>query len=188
MIRLFAWWVVVLILLFEFVIYPFVAHRIPSALQRVGVSALLVMLGNCAWLILSIVGYASNISNWSWSSYPYSIILAICLLLLLPSILEFVCAQSPYNMRGLLVGYVWFVTSFVSIIVGILRNIFTDACIEPYCAIIYNVIATLLGVVGFVLYCVLAYWYKRRVRDDISTLHKWVEEVYDRYLVNRDQD
>ena len=184
----YAWWVVVLILLFEFVVYPFAAHRIPSALQRIGVSALLIMLGNCAWLILSIVGYARNISNWSWSSYPYSIILAICMLLLVPSMLEFVCAQSPYNMRGLLVGYVWFVTSFVFVIAGILQSIFTDACKEPYCAIIYNVIATLLGVVGFVLYCVLAYWYKRRVRDDISTPHKWVEEVYDRYLVNRDQD
>ena len=180
-------WVVILIAFFEFALYPFVAHKIPTALKRIGVASFLVMLGNLAWLILNIIGYVKDISTWHWSSYPYSIIIAICMLLYVPSILEFMCAQSPYSMRGLLIGYVWFTLSALFVIAGILRSIFTGPCVEPYCEVIYCCIATLLSIIGFILYCVLAYWYKRRVRDDISTPHRWVEEVYDRYLVNEHQ-
>ena len=46
----------------------------------------------------------------------------------------------------------------------------------------YGVVSVALSIVGFVLYCVLAGWYKMRVRDDIATPHKWAEETYDRYL------
>ena len=176
------WLVVVLILLFEFVVYPFVAHRIPSALKRIGAASFLVVLGNSVWLILSIAVYANNITKLNWIGYPHSLLIAIIYLLLLPSTLEFICSQSPYNMKSLLISYVWFINSFSFVIAGVLQGIFADACIEPYCVIIYSVIATLLGVIGFVLHCVLAYWYKRRVRDDISTPQRLVEEVYDRYL------
>ena len=179
--------VAILTVLFEFAIYPFVAHRIPSALKRIGVASFLVLLGNCAWLILSIIGYARDMTDWRWSGYPHSLLMAVLILLLLPSALEFMCAQSPYNMRGLLVGYVWFINSLSFVAAGGLLSIFTDACVETYCVVIYSVITTLLGLVGFVLYCVLAYWYKRRVRDDISTPHKWVEDVYGRYLIEQDR-
>ena len=51
-----------------------------------------------------------------------------------------------------------------------------------YCSIIFYTISTALGIVGFLLHCILARWYKRRVRDDIYSPHRLVEEVYDRYL------
>ncbi len=43
-------------------------------------------------------------------------------------------------------------------------------------------ISTALSVIGLVLYCLLARWYKRRVRDEDYNAHRVVEEVYDRYL------
>ncbi len=39
-----------------------------------------------------------------------------------------------------------------------------------------------MSLLGFVLYCLLARWYKRRVRDEDYNAHRVVEEVYDRYL------
>ncbi len=39
-----------------------------------------------------------------------------------------------------------------------------------------------MNLLGFVLYCLLARWYKRRVRDEDYNAHGVVEEVYDRYL------
>ena len=59
-----------------------------------------------------------------------------------------------------------------------------SVCYVSYsnCGTVYGAVAVALGIVGFVLYCVLARWYKMRVRDDIPTPHKWAEETYDRYL------
>ncbi len=39
-----------------------------------------------------------------------------------------------------------------------------------------------INLLGFILYCLLARWYKRRVRDEDYNAHRVVEEVYDRYL------
>ncbi len=41
-----------------------------------------------------------------------------------------------------------------------------------------------ITLLGFVLYCLLAHWYKMRVRDEEYNAHRVVEEVYDRYLSN----
>ena len=51
-----------------------------------------------------------------------------------------------------------------------------------------NITLTIYGVrvgislLGFILYCLLASWYKRRVRDEDYNAQTVVEEVYDRYL------
>ena len=36
--------------------------------------------------------------------------------------------------------------------------------------------------IGFLLFCVVACWYKIRVRDEDYSTQRVVEEVYDRYL------
>ena len=51
--------------------------------------------------------------------------------------------------------------------------------------LIFSSFATVVTLVGFVLFCLLARWYKRRERDDIVSVHTLVEKVYDRYLSNR---
>ncbi len=42
-----------------------------------------------------------------------------------------------------------------------------------------------MSLLGFILYCLLARWYKRRVRDEEYNAQTVVEEVYDRYLTPR---
>ncbi len=81
-------------------------------------------------------------------------------------------------MRGLSTGYAnVFVLSF-----RILQRNWIGVISTP------NVVLALLGakavsgIFGFVLYCLLARWYKRRVRDEEYNVHRVVEEVYDRYL------
>ncbi len=52
-------------------------------------------------------------------------------------------------------------------------------------ALIVIGIKAAMSLLGFILYCVLARWYKRRVRDEDYNAHRVVEEVYDRYLTPR---
>ncbi len=100
------------------------------------------------------------------------------------SILMFACAQSPYNMRGLLAGFS-LLLHISSLGLGILIfNITVKLCDKCYSYIIYSSVMVVVTLFGFVLYCLLARWYKRRVRDEEYNVHRGVEEVYDRYLSN----
>ena len=176
-----SWWVVSGIVVYEFAIYPFITHLMPSMLKRIGAASFIVLIVNITYLVLCIVKFEKDIPL-SWIGYPHSVIAALLKILLTAASLEFLCAQSPYNMRGLLIGYFWCINLLSYVVVNIVYSVLTIPCNEQYCVVIYSSLATGLSVIGFVVYCILARWYKRRVRDDISTPHRWVEEVYDRYL------
>ena len=89
-------------------------------------------------------------------------------------------------MRGLLAGYAFFVFLFaVGTEAAVLRLLgyYYTLC---YGLVIQNSIIVALSLIGFILYCVLARWYKRRVRDEEYDVHRVVEEVYDRYINARE--
>ena len=94
--------------------------------------------------------------------------------------------QSPYNTRGLVSGYAIFVYT-LSVSISFFQVTITRKLCDytPYCHIVHTSLAAGLSVIGFLLHCILARWYKRRVRDDVYTPHRLVEEVYDRYLSAR---
>ena len=45
-----------------------------------------------------------------------------------------------------------------------------------------SALSTGIELVGLILFCVLARWYKMRVRDEEYSPHRAMEEVYDQYL------
>ena len=95
------------------------------------------------------------------------------------------CAQAPYGMRGLFTGFVYIqctVPGTLSVSIG---YIFTSECTSLYCPVVYWSLMAVLSVVGFLVFCIVARWYKRRVRDDIYAPQRVIEEIYDRYLSQR---
>ncbi len=173
-------------LLYEFGVYPLIRNRLPSILKRIGIISFFVFLLNSVELALAtaIFSYSLNLSP--WSEIAYSVLFSSIFVFLLTSILEFVCAQSPYKMRGLLLGYV-VLLCLISNCVGIIIVKFLEGCVGPYCYLIERSLFTALSLVGFVLHCLLATWYKRRVREEDYDVHRVVEEVYDRYLSHAQQ-
>ena len=86
-------------------------------------------------------------------------------------------------MRGLLLSLVTLfviVSGGVQVISGfyVITKIFTQSW---YALVAYSV-QFVLFVIGFLLFCVVARWYKKRVRDEDYSAQRVVEEVYDRYL------
>ena len=157
-------------IVYEFALYPLIRNKVPSSIRRIGGVALLNLLLNILYLATPYV----------WVSVIYiGVFNGFLNVLLLNGIFEFVCAQSPYNMRGLLTGYMTFLTivSFsLNYLIGyLLLKLSKQYYVEPS-------ISTALSVIGLVLYCLLARWYKWRVRDEDYNAHRVVEEVYDRYL------
>ena len=101
--------------------------------------------------------------------------------ILIPS-LEFICAQAPYSMRGLLSGYIQ-LNFWVAYIAGnVFAHKFLEYCQASSCSIVNASVGAGLGIAAFLFYMITAGCYKKRVRDDIDHPHTWVEDVYDRYL------
>ena len=169
--------------LYEFTIYPFISNLFePSIFKRIGLASFLVVLLNLVYLGFSVAQSVGSDQLWPWLGYLNPLITGFLKVLWVTSILELLFAQSPYKSRGIVLGYFWFLNFLAFVLDGAVGILLTSVCEGSYCGIIYCGVSTVVGLVGFVLYCLLARWYKRRVRDDIATPYKWAEEVYDKYL------
>lgn len=93
---------------------------------------------------------------------------------------EFVCAQSPYSMRGLLIGLVYFVTDGIF---GAISALFLLSFAKGFsesrssshplsCGSWYYVTTTLVAILGCLVYFMTAWWYRKRKRGD----HEFVNE------------
>ena len=174
-------------LAFEFLVYPLAKNKLPSILKRIAAVPLILTLISLVSFFLKLAFYLtmSYSSETVWIVHIlYNVMTSILSQVLFTSLLEFMCAQSPYKMRGLLISFVLPIT-LLSFIVGIsvgltLRH---KVCIvEAWCPLISFSVKTILCFVGFLFFCVVARWYKMRVRDEEYSSQQVVEEVYDRYL------
>ena len=175
-------------MVYKFGLYPVIKNKLPSIMKRIGAASFLIVLLNIFFLILSVVVSLSpdSLTNIDWILIIQSITFALLSFSLLTSIFEFVCAQSPYNTRGLVSGYAIFVYTF-SVSISLYEDMITRKLCDytPYCQIVHTSLAAGLSMIGFLLHCILGRWYKRRVRDDVYSPHRLVEEVFDRYLSAR---
>ena len=171
---------------FEFLVYPLVWNRLPSILKRIGVVPLIMSLVSLVCFILMLAHYLSHSSETATEFIVYTLYYlfsGILLQVLLTALLEFTCAQSPYNMRGLLVSFVVPFSSLVYATGWICGKLVSQkVCSLSWCSLTLFSLKTLTCFIGFLLFCVVARWYKMRVRDEDFSTQRVVEEVYDRYL------
>ncbi len=180
------WCALITAVLNEFVIYPLLKDKLPSILKRIGMVAIISFVLSVIFLILTLVHHFFNNENLTlWVvSVSFYASRGVLYYLLFCAVLELVCAQAPYNMKGFFTGYFmgFIITSFA------IGTSFTDHPPHIYCSDCKNINLILFGVkscmslFGFVLYCLLARWYTKRVRDEEYNAQTVVEEVYDRYL------
>ncbi len=141
------------------------------------------MTANIGILSAEVVSYFHDIQ--AWIEIATSLIGGLVYLSFLTNcILLFACAQSPYNMRGLLAGFALLLHASSLLLGELFFRITMKFCDKCYNYIIYSSVMVAITLFGFILYCLLARWYKRRVRDEEYNAHRVVEEVYDRYLSN----
>ncbi|XP_064402261.1 solute carrier family 15 member 4-like isoform X1 [Halichondria panicea] len=174
------WWALITAVLNEFVIYPLLKDKLPSILKRIGMVAIISFVLSVIFLILTLVHHFFNNEKPLWVvSVSFYASRGVLYYLLFCAVLELVCAQAPYNMKGFFTGYFTglIITSFGlgSSSTGHPSHIYCSDCI------LFGV-KSCVSLFGFVLYCLLAHWYKKRVRDEEYNAQTVVEEVYDRYL------
>ena len=181
-----AWCGVWTVLVYEFILYPCFNHRLPSSLKKIGISSFLVLLRNAMFLTVRILMNFKIVDSeraTSWMMGVNSVLYGVLVMALGTPSIEFICAQAPYNMRGLMTGYILFTFGSAFVLGNVIEiKIFQYCQTSSSCSLANASVGAALSIFAFLLYLIITHWYKRRVRDDIDTPHKWVEEVYDRYL------
>ena len=113
-----------------------------------------------------------------WILIP-QLIRSVAYLLVFTTALEFICAQAPLRMKGLLIG-IWYATfSLQYLAVYVIDEKLKAADVW----IIFHGVRAFLILVSLIMYCCVAKRYRYRLRDEIVNEQFLVEEVYERQLL-----
>ena len=142
---------IILTIVFELTVYPLIGHKLPSSIQRIGASTLFIVITNTLCFFLIIYYYYINPFVPTVLAYIHSLGVAVIFVAFLTSSVEFVCAQTPYHMRGLLLGYLWCMTFCMLALAGFVFYVIKDNT-TPFAVLVHSIAATLLSFAGFVLF------------------------------------
>ncbi len=180
---------------FDIIIQPLIRKFIPSTLKRVGLAHILMVCPTVILLAVSTVWYAANTSSGciftssdlpslsfdhKWVEVPILLVYYGSFIVLLTAILEFVCAQAPYDLRGLLVGLVHSAV-LSSLLLGIVIDVSNEyiGSSDSSCGVWFYLFTTITTILGCILWCAVAKWYKKRERDEPEMCRIFAENYYD---------
>ena len=197
----------ILILIYQFILYPCLYKYIPTLLKRMGLGIFFSLLASATYMILTIsdqyiepISYCplgihilpnSTIilpSDYRWLILP-EVMYGISMFLLLTSSLEFIVAQTPKSMRGIMVG-LWNTTLGIShFINGYSYLLYLHIGTESLgCLSYYYIGNTTFILIVFLAYLVVARRYKVRIRDYIVPVYQIAEEYTAKYLDSSSED
>ena len=169
-------------IVYEVLIYAFFKKRIPSMLKRIGAGILLNIVLSASLLIGSTTNNERVI--FVINSIKINLIDSVFTYVLLTSLLEFIYAQSPESMKGLLMAYMWSVTYLSLFVAKTLssNSLWKSKCNSYTCDVVLKSIVTFSSIIVFIIHCIVARWYKMRVREEPYHTQTAVEEIYNRYV------
>ena len=174
---------VVVILTYLFLIYPCFFSYIPSMLKRIGLGILFALFTNVYYVVIFAFKKHFHLDTTSYKAIVMpEILYGISSALILTTSLEFIIAQSPHQMRGLMVG-LWYAANGLGCVIVIIGR-YPFKCKEDiFCQdIYYYVMKSAVILIILILFVVLAKHYKLRVRANEINVHLIAEEHYERYM------
>ena len=204
--------------IYVWIIFSVLQKRVPKILCRLGIGILLYFLGVLSMFVGEIIGHPQNQRNntqcislvqGNSSSYldissfdmpwavnlPSNLLIGIGPTLVTATIFEFISAQSPHSMKGLLLGTHFAIKGAYQFISSVALVPFTSYKLQDSeqhslhtgCLFGYLLYICVIALIGLILFSVAARKYKYRERDDRPYDQRFVIDVYNRYL-NQVQD
>ena len=184
---------------YHFIIYPIFYNYIPSMLKRIGTGFFLVVLSYLFSVcvlgglshhepyqcdIVTLPKINSSVDYWLLVpsiTYNFGFVIA------LTSLIEFVAAQTPVSVAGMMTGLIIFCilcSGFTGWLIYILlSNFLPDHLLGMSCFFYKDSLYALLSIVFFILYIRLASKYKLRERSDIVPIYLIAEDYYEKEFV-----
>ena len=172
-----------LIFIYQLIIYSCFYKYIPSMLKRIRLG-LVFSLFTTIYFVIILACKDHFLLN--TTSYKAAIVsqcfFGIAFALIFPTSLAFTIAQSPHEMRGLMVG-LWYAARGVGYVINI-NSKYLFACEEKaICqSVYYFILKSVVILIILIVFLVLAKCYKLRVRENEVNIHLIAEEHYDRYM------
>ena len=174
---------VVLILLYQLLIYPCFYKFIPSMLKRIGLGLIFALLTTLYYVIMLACkdSLYLNITSYKAVVVP-QILYGIAYAFIIPSSLEFTIAQCPHEMRGVLVG-LWYAADGFGYFINVSGKYLFSCQGERHCqSLYYYVLKSVIILIILIMFLILGKCYKFRVRENEVNVHLIAEEHYERYL------
>ena len=186
--------VVVILLIYLVIIRPFRIFAIPKMLKRIGIGIIFLIASLLCVFGLITASYLQSGNDYcifidveaSITSSPlekFVVLFVQCCFFPLTNIFiytalyEFICAQSPHSMKGLLIGLSFAIKGFFQALAAAIPFIFIDFRYLN-CGVYYYMMNCVVGVVIFVFYVLMARRYKYRKREDFCDVYRFAEEYY----------
>ena len=194
--------ITVIIPTYLFFIRPYVRNYVPGMLKRMGLGMVFSFLSllvtfftdtaghaitnaNATCLLSSSPGSTSDFQHLDINSHVVilqSFLNSISYMLLYIASYEFICAQSPHSMKGLLIGAFFAINGLFHLlsVLGIFLPFTFWKLRFPSCSFGYYLTSIFVSFVGLVIYTCVARRYKLRERDEPSRIHIYAEEYYEK--------
>ena len=96
---------------------------------------------------------------------------------------EFICAQSPHSMKGLLIGTYYAIKGVFQLVgVLVIYAPITAWCKSdksfPVCGFIYYLVNVVILLIGTIAFIIVARKYQYRQRDEPDNIYRYAEEYY----------
>ena len=203
-----------LIMLYEIFIFPIFQRCCPqvTSLHKFIIGALLQTATFLVFMIFEILsrksyleenGYNATVSctfyydqrlatkfNYNWMVIPHAL-MALSTLMMVIGFLEFVSAQVPYSMKGVILGVGYCSVVATTSLCTVLRipfqqrlTIWGTGVIS--CGFWYTLLYIILSVFGCIVGVLIVNWYKKRKREDVlPNEHYYAERYYTNLLEHR---
>ncbi len=176
-----------------FILYPCCSKYIPSMLKRIGLGLVFIFVSTLEYTIILLVYHSSLQAvppDYKWILILPLIAYEIGAFLVIITCLEFVLAQSPKSMRGLMIGL--YLSSFGfgimsdQLVLFLFQKTFAHG--NDIDALLYTTIVDCIIVLLVLLsFVIIAKYYKFRIRENIVPVHLIAEEHYERYQEQSDE-
>ena len=185
--------IVVVIPSYLFLLRPFIHDYIPGMLKRIGLGMVLFFVSALSTLLMGVIKYdcipgsCNSVNDYLEISPNYlvvpNILNAFGAMFFYVALFEFICAQSPHSMKGLLIG-VYFAIKGVFQLLGLVAIYIPTVFLcksgqyFPICGFIYYLINTVILLIGIIAFTIVAKRYEYRERDEPDNIYHYAEQYY----------
>ena len=167
-----------LLLLYLLIIKVFFYKYIPNMLSRVSIGLIFALAAEVTKLI---------IIKFIWTTHSFAIIVpqileGITFVFIVPASLEFTIAQTPIQMRGVMVGG-WTASWGIGYLLSSIIRFQFHCQDKPICSsYYYYLIGSIIILLILIVFVILAKRYKYRVRENEVNIVQIVDDHYQKYM------
>ena len=180
----------ILIPLYLCLLRPLIRDYIPGMLKKMGLGMVLLLISGLCTLVMGVANRNCASESCTLTSFkinPHFLLFqfslnAVSYLLIFIASYEFVCAQSPHSMKGLLIGTFFAIKGVFQSLGVVLYSVIGVRCSVkhhfPICIFVYYFISIVIALIGLIAFVLVARKYQYRERDEPDNIYRYAEEYY----------